>query len=444
MHRLRLVTILLVLWVLFIIYGTTIPFDFQFDAATASHGWAHAQLRVFGFTGPHHVSRTDLFSNVLLFCPLGFLVFLSARRRSLAWPSSLLCALLCGLGLSLAVETLQLFSPLRTTSASDLFTNTLGAGVGAVAGWFWDVWGRRHALPWYEREAQLHPYRLLAMAAILAWLLAGALPFNFSLDVDDLKRAVKGARLIPFGDTFLGAAVAPRPLAWLADLARFSLLGGFLAWAAERERWPQTATGRIAVAVVTSSLSALLVELGQLVVVGRGTDLTVVVLACTGALLGGAWMQRRPSGRSAALGGLAVWLLVLLCEGLAPFSWAIPRATDWEWQRWLPFFPYFQRLGFAALADFLREAGRGVPLGLLSFGAWPHRSARRVGLLFFLLGLAVEAAQLFLPARTADLTDAISLGLGAALGTVLARALASRAAAGGSAPSHIPASSAKI
>ncbi len=443
MHRLRLVTILLILWVLFIIYGTTIPFDFRFNAATAAHGWAHAQLRVFGFTGPHHLSRTDLFSNVLLFVPLGFLIFLSARRRALSRPASLISALICGLALSAGVETLQLFSPLRTTSASDLFTNTVGAGCGAVAGWFWDLWGKRHALPFYEREAEHHPYRLLAMTAILAWLLAGALPFNFSLDVDDLKRAVKGARLIPFAGTFVGAAVAPRPLAWLADLARFSLLGGFLAWASEHERFPRTSTARVALAVAASSLTALAVELGQLAVVGRGTDLTVVVLACAGSLLGAAWMQRRPSERGAALAGLTVWLLVLLAEGLAPFSWSLPRSEDWEWHRWLPFFPLFQRLGFAALADFLRETGMGVPLGLLSFGLWPRLSPRRAALSFFLVGLCVEAAQLFLPARTADLTDAISLGLGAAMGVFLARLLASRAKAPGTA-SQTSASSAKI
>ncbi len=443
MHRLRLVTILLILWVLFIIYGTTIPFDFQFDAATAAHGWAHAQLRVFGFTGPHHVSRTDLFSNVLLFCPLGFLVFLSARRRALVRLNSLLCALLCGFVLSLGVETLQLFSPLRTTSASDLFTNTMGAGLGAVVGWIWDLLGRRHALPWYEREAQRHPYRLLAMTAVVAWLLAGALPFNFSLDVDDLKRAVKGARLVPFGSTFIGAPVDAHPLAWLMDLARFSLLGGFLAWAAEHEKYLKTAAVRVVLAVIVSSLTALAVELGQLVVVSRGTDMTVVILACAGSLIGASWMQRRPSERGAALAGMVVWLIVLLAEGLAPFSWSLPRARDWEWQRWLPFFPYFQRLGFAALADLLREAGTGVPLGLLSFGVWPRRSPRRVGLIFFLVGLAVEAAQLFLPARTADLTDAISLGLGAALGVLLAQMLAARTTSGGSA-SQTPAPSAKI
>jgi glycopeptide antibiotics resistance protein len=443
MHRLRWVTVLLILWVLFIIYGTTIPFDFRFDGATASQGWAHAQLRVFGFTGQHHVSRTDLVSNVLLFLPLGFLIFLNASRRDLVRLSSLLCALLGGFVLSLGVEILQLFSPLRTTSASDLFTNTMGAGLGAVAGWFWVSWGRRHALPWYEREAERHPYRLLAMVAVLAWLLAGALPFDFSLDVDDLKRAVKGARLVPFGSTFLGAPVNTHPLAWLADLARFSLLGGFLAWAAEHEKHLKTAALRVALAVVVSSLTALAVELGQLVVVSRGTDLTVVILACAGSLLGASWMQRRPNERSAALAGMVVWLLVLLAEGLAPFSWSLPHATDWEWQRWLPFFPYFQRLGFAALADFLREAGTGVPLGLLSFGVWPRRSPRRVGLIFFLVGLAVEAAQLFLPARTADLTDAISLGLGAAMGVLLAQVLAARTTGRGSA-SQTPVPSAKI
>jgi glycopeptide antibiotics resistance protein len=442
MHRLRLVTILLVLWALFIIYGTTIPFDFRFDAATAAQGWAHAQLQVFGLSAAHHLSRTDLFSNVLLFVPLGFLAFLTIRGRRRTPLASLLYSVGYGLALSLGVETLQLFSPLRTTAASDVLTNTLGAGLGAVSGGIWDAWGKKYALPRYEKEAALHPYRLLAAALVLVWILAGALPFNFSLDVDDLKRALKGARLIPFGSTFLGAPVASDPLAWLADVARFSLLGGFLAWACRRESHPKAALGRVLVAVSGATLTALCVELGQLAVVGRGTDLTVVVLAFAGALLGALWMERGPNERSAAAAGLSVWLFVVLIERLAPFAWSLPHAAHWEWRRWLPFFPYFERLGLGALADFLRELGMGVPLGLLSFGLWPRRSPRRVGLEFFLVGLVLEAAQLFLPARTADLTDALSLGLGAVLGVVLARFLAIRAA-GGSA-SHTPTSSVRI
>ena len=68
----------------------------------------------------------NLYNNILLFLPLGFLCRMITGRRG---------ALLMGLGLSLSIEILQLFIPARTTSIVDVLANTLGAGLGA---WLYD------------------------------------------------------------------------------------------------------------------------------------------------------------------------------------------------------------------------------------------------------------------------------------------------------------------
>ncbi len=71
-------------------------------------------------------STGNLYNNILLFLPLGFLYRMITGRRG---------ALLMGLGLSLSIEILQLFIPARTTSVVDVLANTLGAGLGA---WLYD------------------------------------------------------------------------------------------------------------------------------------------------------------------------------------------------------------------------------------------------------------------------------------------------------------------
>lgn len=66
--------------------------------------------------------------NVLLFVPLGFfLPVLWKRFRSFLWTA------LFGLGFSLSIEVLQLFT-LRATDINDLMTNTLGTVLGWCLG----------------------------------------------------------------------------------------------------------------------------------------------------------------------------------------------------------------------------------------------------------------------------------------------------------------------
>jgi glycopeptide antibiotics resistance protein len=70
-----------------------------------------------------HGKPRDIVANVLLFLPIGFLYRLTGGGRR--------GALLIGAAISAGVEAGQLFVPVRTPSAVDLVTNTLGAAIGA-------------------------------------------------------------------------------------------------------------------------------------------------------------------------------------------------------------------------------------------------------------------------------------------------------------------------
>jgi glycopeptide antibiotics resistance protein len=86
-------------------------------------------LNPFYFVMPGEVSIKfessigNLYNNILLFLPLGFLYRMTTGRRG---------AMVMGFCLSLGIETLQLFIPARTTSIVDVLANTLGAGLGTL------------------------------------------------------------------------------------------------------------------------------------------------------------------------------------------------------------------------------------------------------------------------------------------------------------------------
>ncbi len=73
----------------------------------------------------------DTLGNIVIFVPLG------AGAAWLLWMRSKRCwlgGMLTGLGLSLFIEVLQVFSPTRVVSWRDVGLNTLGAALGAGGG----------------------------------------------------------------------------------------------------------------------------------------------------------------------------------------------------------------------------------------------------------------------------------------------------------------------
>jgi hypothetical protein len=82
----------------------------------------------------------DIGINILGFIPLGYLflsqrVFLKIFRMSLGLCIGL--TILCGLCISLFIETLQAYLPVRYSSLSDLIFNALGTGIGALLAAVW-------------------------------------------------------------------------------------------------------------------------------------------------------------------------------------------------------------------------------------------------------------------------------------------------------------------
>lgn len=126
---------------------------------------------------PQYWTGFDLLSNVLGYAPLGFLLALSALRSGRGAHAVLLAALAGG-ALSLLLETLQGFLPMRVPSNVDFALNGLGAWGGAAAAALLekvgalDRWSRFRAR-WFVADARgalvllaLWPAALLFPAAV--------------------------------------------------------------------------------------------------------------------------------------------------------------------------------------------------------------------------------------------------------------------------------------
>ncbi len=75
----------------------------------------------------------DIFVNIILFVPFGFSLTYSLSRTNLKVINKLIIILLASFSLSLTVETLQIFLPSRTSSISDLVSNSLGGDLGFLS-----------------------------------------------------------------------------------------------------------------------------------------------------------------------------------------------------------------------------------------------------------------------------------------------------------------------
>jgi glycopeptide antibiotics resistance protein len=117
----RAYAIVFLLVVAFILYGSLYPIHFHTRATptgplaylwSTRHDWDH---------------RADLLANILLYIPFGFFGVLT-----LGWRHALPITL-AGAALAAGVELAQFNDQGRVTSMGDVYADTIGAGVGAIA-----------------------------------------------------------------------------------------------------------------------------------------------------------------------------------------------------------------------------------------------------------------------------------------------------------------------
>jgi glycopeptide antibiotics resistance protein len=423
----------------FFVYGSWAPL------ALVPQPPAEAWARFLALPGPWQddAARTDLAVNFLLMVPLAFgASYLLSTLTSRGWRWGLTTLLWPALTLlSVTVEYGQVFFAPRTPSWTDVAMQVLGSTTGMALHLLLGGRTRRWlaafsaGLPAADRlQRGLFAYLVL----FLVWQL---MPLDLSLSPVELYRKWRDGRvlLLPFSSLPPGVFDAGWQIG--ADLLLWIPVGAL--------GWLKLVRPSLAGMAGRALALALAVELMQLLVLSRVSDVTDVFVGTAG-VLAGAWLARLlqgwgdwPASRQRALlrGALAAWALGTVAVLWLPFDFDPQRATaqdGWAAVSRVPFTTYLQRTEYGALGEILRKLAVFLPGGLLlallargpAPAAWPRLLALGAA------ALVLEAGQVLLPSKVADLTDAALGLLGGFVGWRLGRGLLQAPAASGPEPAE--------
>ena len=435
----KVVIFLFCCYVIFVIYNTFIPFVFD-------HGWHHlsAQIREIEWYFPvfdkENFSLTDYAGNIILFMPLGFLLYLLLYHRSSTY--ALLGSITAGVSLSVCIEFFQLFTSLRHTAVYDVINNGFGTLVGALGAL---VYTQCIAAMLGDKFSQLlrrAPFLLLVMTIGVWEFFAAMMPFTVSITISHLKESIKSTNIVPFSSQSIGEVFFHVPsmhdsqsfnyLDFVADIL-FWIPIGYILMLSYRLYLRQQQHGKMFM-IVASLLYFPIVEIGQLCIMSRVADINDIISGYGGVLVGGMlYYLLRPIRRRTYRVDrdllkipLLLYGVCLVFAGLQPFDWSLATDTvgrNLQTERLVPFYAYYRNTSLGNTYDLIGALMSFVPLSV--YWTWCGRARGRswasIYVVTILAGLAwgvvSEGMQLLSPSRVADITDVLAYGSGGAVGT---------------------------
>ena len=175
-----------------IVYASLYPFAEWRDQGIEPWAFLFASL-------PKYWTGFDVAVNMAGYAPLGFLLALSALRSGLT-DRPVIVATVAGAGLSMVMETLQSYLPVRVPSNVDFALNTAGACLGAVTAWLLELagvvahWSRFRAR-WFVADARG------ALVMLALWPLALLFPAAVPLGLGQVLERVEAALAEALEDT---------------------------------------------------------------------------------------------------------------------------------------------------------------------------------------------------------------------------------------------------
>lgn len=348
-----------------ILYGCLFPFELRSD--TGSSGYeTFARLR---FLRP---SRGDLVANLLLFLPLGLCLVL-ALPGSLRRSSRVMLSALAGTLLSLGIELAQVFYETRVSSLTDVVLNAIGSFAGALAGIIYLELGKSFSVPGM-RHGRPEP---VPLAILLLWITYRLAPFVPTIDWQKYKDALK--------------PVFSSPSLSLLEVMRY-LAGWLVVSQALRRLW------RTQYALPALLLLAAVVVCGRVVVVSKVlvlSELIALVLVPPAFAL----LNRSNNERRKALAVALLFLTVIVIEGLKPFE-LLDTAQSFSWV------PFQSSLSDSLELNYMVFFEKCfLYLGLVWLLVSAGLSVGKASLLEAMVLALIEVTQIWLPGRSAEITD---------------------------------------
>jgi VanZ family protein len=359
LRRIFLITVLL------IVYGSLYPFDFHAKEAGPGplwmlfHSWPHEFIR--------YLIR-DGALNVLIYIPIGLFGNLWIRQRKTALMAACL-TLLFAAALSATMEMTQLFDGSRECSAGDFVTNVAGAALGIFLA---EVSGKTVArtVAGVEAGRKLRPSdALLLLGCWVGYQVYPAIPH---VGIWQLRAGLQS----------LGPPWPVSAVQTFASVIDWLVVARLLEAIDAVRFWP----------VLMLLLPA------RLLIIQRSLTWPEVIGVILAWVLWKAWVAGYKH-RTMLLAWSATAMLLL--RGLRPFTWQ-SSATHFSWMPFASFLAQDQTQGAIV---FLNKAFLyGTALWLLRQAGYSLLLATAG--VAILLG-AIEAIQIHLPGRTAEITDPV-------------------------------------
>ena len=417
-----------VVYTLFVIYGSLVPFKFEaiaFDAA-----WE--QFWGLDFYDQALTTRSDWFANFLLFIPLNFLwmsVLWRNNRFGLNISNSALCMLLSVI-LCSSIEFTQCYLPDRVVSQRDIFAESLGSIFGLFLFWVthrrFMAWGDR----WFAKDNG-HQWVLYLDLYLAGMFFYNLMPLDLTLNPAEVYGKWKAGKihLIPFQYGYANIATGLYQV--MTDIAIWIPVP--LLWLKAKHLNGKQALTRVLII-------ACVMELCQLLVLSRFSDTTDLITAGLGGLLG-IWVTKRLGKRfpdetkieDASRGyerlgwtSAISWYLILFVIHCYPFEFIDDSAvlkSRFGHLFSLPFKDYWAGTEFNAITQIVRRVALALPLGIAIAFVIPRRIKQLSGFasvilmgIFFGLFMLLEFAQIFVMDHYGSPTDGVLGCAGAMLG----------------------------
>ena len=435
----KIVNALLLLCVLFTLYNTLIPFDFQFKGNSIENILESIDWRFFIYKG-RWAPITDIVGNILLFIPLGFLLYLWRFQRGLE--SSIIGTAFVGLLLSVFIEFLQLFVQERISSITDLFNNTLGTLLGALSAWIYFRLFATQAHQFVKRLYREQPITIVLLAVFVLQAAAAIIPFNVSITVSDLKNSIKQIIVTPFQTQSLSYVLLGSPVridgqafSWYKFLENFLFWScwGYITALCYNYYW-RMKQGGVWLMIVAGFIPGIFLEALQIFIVSRYCDINDIISNWAGVITGLFIYRfyrphyRFPSSESwrALSGAVVLYLVCILFAGLQPFdfkSTANGLLPVIGYQHLVPFLTYYKNTSIWNISDLITGLLYFYPVSLyMSYALYRQKFNWRTlyvctGTTGFLMGALIEFCQLYSPTRVGDITDVLLYSIGGLLGT---------------------------
>jgi len=295
--RVRLRTYLAAGYGLFIVYASLTPFTgwqeqgLEFSAVLAAPLWQNA----FWF---------DTLANLLAYLPFGLWLGLTLRVRfGAGW--TVLFTALGGLALSAAMEYVQMYLPVRTSSNLDILNNTAGSLAGALlaVSIAQRAWFALHLRQWQLRLFRNHGSRDFGLALVALWMFAQinpSLPMLGNVFISVVEHP-------PF------VVVQPTPFNWLqsaAVLLNLLMLGTLLlTLLRQRRQTVNTLLTVLCVVALAKFIAAAVLLKSWALLLWLNSEAMLGIFAGVLLLLAAGWLPRARLVQVAAV--LALLYLVL-------------------------------------------------------------------------------------------------------------------------------------